>query len=97
MYPLMDQLAGFGKVTALHILQHMFSSYGEIEKIDLNENVVKMMGTYDPVETLAQLIDQIKKWRKFERQGGQKISNAMMVLKGITLVAQTGTLIEDIR
>ena len=56
-----------------------------------------MMGTYDPAETLDQIIDKIKKWRGFERQGGQTISNAMIVLKGITLVAQTDTFIEDIR
>ena len=51
--PLVDQITGFGQVSALTILQHIFSIYGAIDKIDLEENAVKMMGPYDPTESLA--------------------------------------------
>ena len=51
--PLVDQLTGFGQVTELTTLQHLFSGYGAIDEVDLEENAVKMMGTYDPAETLA--------------------------------------------
>ena len=44
--PLKDQLTGFCKFTALHMLQHLFSSYGYIEKIDLKENYINIMGPY---------------------------------------------------
>ena len=47
------QLTGFGQVSALIMLQHLFSSYGSINEIDLKENAVKMMGPYDPAEPLA--------------------------------------------
>ena len=50
--PLMYQITGFRQLSALNMIQHLFSSYGVIDKIDLEENVVKMMGTYDPVEPL---------------------------------------------
>ena len=50
---LVDQLTGFGQVSALTMLQHLFYSYGAINKTDLEENTVKMMGPYDPAETLA--------------------------------------------
>ena len=53
LYPLLDQLASFRQVTALQMLQHIFNSYGAIDKIDLKKNTEKMMGTYDPAETLA--------------------------------------------
>ena len=43
------------------MLQHLFRSYGTIGKIDLEENAVKMMGTYDHAEILARLIDQLEK------------------------------------
>ena len=46
--PLVDQITGFGHVSALTMIQHLFSSYGEINKIDLKENAVKMMGPYNP-------------------------------------------------
>ena len=41
----MDQLTGFGKVTAIQTLKHLFSSYRVIDKIDLKENTVKMIRT----------------------------------------------------
>ena len=54
---MVDQLTGFGQVSALTMLQHLFSIYRVIDEIDLEENSVKMMGPYDPAETLAQLIE----------------------------------------
>ena len=59
--PLMDQLTGFGQVTAIQILQHLFNFYKEIDKIDPEENAVKMMGPYEPTETLSRLTKQIEK------------------------------------
>ena len=62
---LVYQLTGFGKVSTLTMLQHMLYSYGAIEKIDLEENAVKTMGTYDSAETLAQLIKKLEMGREF--------------------------------
>ena len=78
---------GFGQVTALHMLQRLFSSYGVVDEIYLEEKAVKIMGTYDLAETLARLINQFKKRRDFSIAVGQMIANAMMMLKVITLLA----------
>ena len=51
--PLVDQLTGFGQVSALTMLQHLFSSYGVIDEINLKENTVNMMGPHDHAEPLA--------------------------------------------
>ena len=59
IYPLADQLTGYGQMSALIMLKHLFSSYGEIDEINLEENAVKMMGPYDPAEPLSQLIEQL--------------------------------------
>ena len=53
LYPLVDQLTGFGQVSALTMLQNLFTSYGVINKIDLEENSVKIMGPYEPAKPLA--------------------------------------------
>ena len=71
------------------MLQHLFSSYGVMGKINPEENSVKMIGSYDPTEALSQLIEQLEKGREFVRSGGQKIDDALMVSKYITLLAQT--------
>ena len=59
LYSQVDQLTGFGQVSAITMLQHLFYSYGVINKTDLEENIVKMMGPYDPAETLARLTEQL--------------------------------------
>ena len=51
--PLVDHLTAFGQVSVLTIIQHLFSSYRAIDKIDLEENAAKMMGPYDPAEPLS--------------------------------------------
>ena len=78
------------------MLQHSFTSYGVIEKIDLGENMVKTMGTYKPAEPLSRLIEKLETGREFVHAGGQKISSTTMVSKGITLLAQTSNFNEDI-
>ena len=59
--PIKDQLKRFGQVTALEMTDHLFRAYGAIDEIDLEENAVKMMGTYNPAELLARLIEQLEK------------------------------------
>ena len=90
-------MTGIGHVSTLTMLQHFLSRYGAIGKIDLEENSVKMMGTYDPTEPLDLLIEQLEKEREFVRAGGQMIADAIMVSKGITLLDQTAMINEDIR
>ena len=41
---LVDQLTIFVQVSALAMLQHLFTSYGEIDKLDLEENAVNNNG-----------------------------------------------------
>ena len=61
--PLVNHMTGIGQVSALNMIQHLFSSYGTIDEIYLEENAVKMMGTYNPTEPIARFIKQLKKWR----------------------------------
>ena len=46
--PLVDQLTGFGQVSEFTMLQHLFLGYGSIDEIDIEGNVVKIMGPYNP-------------------------------------------------
>ena len=57
--PLVDKLTSFVQVSALTMLQHLFSSYGAIDVIDLKEKAVKIMGPYDPTEPLSRIIKQL--------------------------------------
>ena len=39
--------------------QHLFTSYGAIDEINLEEKAIKLMGPYDSAEPIAQLIEQL--------------------------------------
>ena len=47
LYSLVYQLTVFGQVSELHMLQHLFTSYKVIYKINLKEKAVKMIEPYD--------------------------------------------------
>ena len=51
--PLVNQLTGFEQVPALTMLQHVFSRYGVIDEINIEENAVNIMGPYEPTGSLA--------------------------------------------
>ena len=54
--PIKDLLTGFGTFMALDTNNCLFRDYRAIDKIDLEENLVKMIRPYKPAEPLAQLI-----------------------------------------
>ena len=81
LFALVDQITGFGQVSALTMLHHLFLRYGKIDKINLEESSVKMMGSYAPAETLDQLIEIFEKVREFSQARGRTIADATMVSK----------------
>ena len=79
------------------MIHHLLSRYETIYKIDLEENSVNMMGTYDPAEPLYRLIEKSEKGREFAQACGQMIAEKKMVSKGITLMAHMAIFNEVIR
>ena len=53
LFQLVDKLTGFRQVSSLTIIQHLLFSYEAINKIDLEENALKIMGPYNPAEPLS--------------------------------------------
>ena len=46
---------------ALEMMDNLFKSYSVIDKIDIEENALKIMGAYNPSELLTHLIKQLEK------------------------------------
>ena len=66
--PLVYQLEGFRQVTALQIIQHLFSSYGVINGINLKENVVKMIRPYNLTKPYSDSSSNYKKGESFHKK-----------------------------
>ena len=56
-----------------------------------------MMGPYNPVETLARLIEELLKEQDFARAKGEQIADAMMLSKEINLLSETSIFNDDIQ
>ena len=79
------------------MMNHICRAYKAIDEIYLIENLVKMMGLYNPVENVARLIEQLLKGQDFARPKGEPIADAMMVSKDITLLSETTIFNDDIQ
>ena len=51
-----DHLPGFVQITALEMMNHLYSTFGDINDIELEDNSVRMMGAYHSSESLTRLI-----------------------------------------
>ena len=59
--PLVDQLTGFWQISALQMLQHLFTFYGAIDEINVKENAVKIMEPFNTTKPVAHLIKKLEK------------------------------------
>ena len=59
--PTNKQLPCFIEFTDLDMTNYLFRAYGAIYGFDLEENYVRMMGLYNPSESLASLINKLEK------------------------------------
>eukprot|EP00978_Attheya_sp_CCMP212_P021255 scaffold61947_cov63-Attheya_sp.AAC.1 len=91
------ELTGFNQVTALQMVTHLYTTYGDIDKVDIEDNQVAMMKPYNPEKPLNILTSQLEDGRAFAHIGLQPISENMMVTKGITLLLNTAVFNEDIK
>jgi hypothetical protein len=83
---LRHELTGFNQVTALQMVTHLYTTYGYIDEVDIEDNLVAMMKLYDPEKPLATLTSQVEDGRAFGHIGLQSISENMMVTKGIYIL-----------
>ena len=56
---LRNRLIGFAGVNTWQILEHLYTTYGDISAKDLADNHTKMNTLYDPNLPIENLIDQI--------------------------------------
>ena len=68
--PLMGQLTLFIKVMMLQMLQHLFNSCRVIDRIDLEEISVKIMGPSNPHNPLPDSSANSKRGRSLQDQEG---------------------------
>eukprot|EP00978_Attheya_sp_CCMP212_P009054 scaffold21347_cov54-Attheya_sp.AAC.4 len=77
------------------MVTHLYTTYGNIDEVDIEDNQVAIMKPYDPEKPLATLTSQLEDGRAFAHIGLQPLSKNMMATKGITLLLSTAVFNED--
>ena len=67
-------------------MKFMYKEYRDIYDMDTEKIYVLMMTTYNKYNYFTMIINQIDKYHKFALEGGQDMSEAMIIYKGVTLI-----------
>jgi hypothetical protein len=74
----------------MRILTHLYTTYGVITPIDIEDNDAKMRAPFDPTQPIELLCDQIETAVKFADAGNRPSNADQVVSRAYLLILQTG-------
>ena len=86
---------GYGNVTVLQLLTHLYVTYAKISPGDLEENEKRMKTAYDPNLPIEYLFKQIEDAVAYADHGQAPISPVQITNRAITLIINTGLFVDD--
>ena len=88
---------GYGNVTALNLLTHLFATYAQISPGDLATNESRMTRDYDPNLPIETLFLQIEDAVAYADHGNDPIPAVTVTNRAYNLVFKTGIFLDDCR
>jgi hypothetical protein len=85
-----DNMVGFANISAIDMLDHLFSTYGNITAVDLEINFEHMRRAWDPQQPVELLFKQIQDCADYSEAGGVLIGNPQQINVGYTKIFATG-------
>ena len=85
-----DPTVGFGNVTCLQLLTHLWVNYGPIKQEELEENTKRMNTPWNPPTPIEALFDQLEEGVIFATAGGEPPAPSAVVRMGYNLIDATG-------
>jgi hypothetical protein len=70
-----DNMVGFANISARDMLEHLFSTYGNITVVDLEINCEHMRRAWDPQQPVESLFKQIQDCADYYEAGGVLIGH----------------------
>ena len=87
---LRNRHTGYSAHTALQLIQHLYTNYGVITQLDLNENENRMKAPYDPAQPIEVLFDQIETAMEYADSAGTPYTDTQTVTTAYLLIFRTG-------
>jgi hypothetical protein len=85
-----DNMVGFANISARDMLDHLFSTYGNITAVDLEINFEHMRRAWDPQQPIEALFKQIQDCADYSEAGGVLIGNPQQINVGYAKIFATG-------
>jgi hypothetical protein len=85
-----DNMVGFANISARDMLDHLFSTYGNITAVDLEINFEHMRRAWDPQKPVESLFKQIQDCADYSEAGGFLIGHAQQINVGYDKMLSTG-------
>jgi hypothetical protein len=87
---LYDDTLGFGNVTCLQLLLHLWHNYGRITQAELDANLLRMAAAWNPPTPIEVLFAQLEDGVRFATAGNDPPSMPTVVRQGYNIIYATG-------
>jgi hypothetical protein len=84
-----DNMVGFANISARDMLDHLFSTYGNIAAVDLEINFEHMRRAWDPQQPVESLFKQIQDCAEYYEAGGVIIGHPQQINVGYAKIFAT--------
>lgn len=85
-----EDFAGYGAVTTLDILQHLYDDYGKITAADLASNDAKMREPYDPETPIEKFFNRVNTAVLFAKRAKSSYTEQHIVSTTYNIIFNTG-------
>jgi hypothetical protein len=92
-----DDMVGFANISARAMLDHLFTTYGNITAVDLENNFEHMCQAWDPQKPVESLFKQIQDCADYSEAGGVLIGHPQQINVGYADIFATGHFISACR
>jgi hypothetical protein len=92
-----DDMVGFSKISARDMLDHLFTTYGNITTVDLENNFEHMRRAWDPQQPVESLFKQIQDCTDYSEAGGVLIGHPQKITIGYAHIFATGNFMSACR
>jgi hypothetical protein len=90
-------MVGFSNISARDMLDHLFSTYGNMTAVDLEINFEHMRRAWDPQQPVESLLKQIQDCADYSEAGGVLIGHPQKINAGYAKIFATGHFISGCR
>jgi hypothetical protein len=85
-----DAMVGFANISARDMFDHLFTTYGNITAVDLENKFEHMRGAWDPQQPVESLFKQIQDCVDYSEAGGVLIGHSQQINVGYAKIFATG-------